>query len=58
MTLSLTEIARRLGMKRGTVWAAKKRNAFKWTQSGKTVLAELEDVKAYFATNRNSKKKS
>jgi excisionase family DNA binding protein len=58
MTLTLAEIARRLGKPRGTVWAAAKRNCFPWTQSGKSVLAELEDVQAYFENNRNSKKKS
>ena len=56
MTLPLAEIARRLGKKRGTVWAAADRNAFPSFTTEGNRLAELEDVQAYFATNRNSKK--
>jgi len=56
--LTLAEIARRLGTPKSTVWAAAKRGRFNTILSGANVLAELKDVQTYFATNRNSRKKS
>jgi hypothetical protein len=58
LTLPLAEIARRLGKKRGTVYAAANRNAFLSITTEGNRLAELEDVKHYFENNRNSKKKT